>query len=924
MQTSEADVWAKRTKLYFLVVFLLFCGLAVGEAPQAAAHLPPYLEPLPQDSGSAGLKQTLRRLRNSGRLMMVTAHPDDEDGGVLTLQARGHGVRTVLMTLTRGEGGQNEIGTGLFDKLGVIRTLELLASARYYGTEQRFSRVADFGFSKTPEETFQNWGGKDVPLGDMVRVIRTFRPDVLVARFSGTDRDGHAHHQASAVLTKEAFRAAADPKRFPEQIQEGLQPWQPKKLYIGNVCPWRADTCPDENWSVRFDTGEQDPLLGMSYLQMAANGLGRQHTQGHFDFNVSPGPHYAFYKLIDSVLAKTTDAKGHEKDFFDGIDTSLPGLAARLGDQQNTVPWFRQALSMASGHLDDSISDLSALLADLDTLAYRLKDSELSLPSKNAALEYVSYLGGQSAHALNLALGVTLESGAVSPQAPGGPPPREKESFVSVSPGQKFQIVAKLHNPSKYWLTIQSAGLDHSDWILKSEADQVTIGPGEDYFANFLVKVPANAELTRPYWRRQNPLTDGANQVDMRYVTLPLPPPPLEVQIVYQLAGHRGIHSPAPDFLKRRGGEADTGRISSPIIAPYVDDHGVTRKLQLGVTPAYSLALEPSEQVVPSSDGKTTTAKLSIASNLAARAPGKLRLEVPSGWQAEPPEQPVELLNRGDKQAFSFRVVPSKSVEGRSDLQAVLEAGGNSYSEGYELVTRDDIGSFYFYRPAIQHVSIVDVNVPKDLKVAYIQGAGEDTPVVLAQVGMNITVVPAEKLAEEDLSQFGSIVLGVRAYDTQRDVVAQNAKLLKFVENGGTLVLEHNNDTSAFNSSHFTPYPVELGRSRVSVEQAPVKILRPDHPVFHYPNQITQKDFDGWVQERGLYFMSSWDDHFHPLISCHDPNEPDQEGGLLIAKYGKGTFIYSGYSFYRQLPAGVPGAVRLFVNLVSAGHEPQQ
>jgi LmbE family N-acetylglucosaminyl deacetylase len=924
MQTSEADVWPKRTKLYFLIFSLLFCALTVAQTPQSAANLPPYLDPLPQDTGDAGLKQTLRRLKNAGRLMMVTAHPDDEDGGVLTLQARGHGVRTVLMTLTRGEGGQNELGTGLFDKLGVIRTLELLASARYYGTEQRFSRVADFGFSKTPEETFQNWGGKDVPLADMVRVIRTFRPDVLVARFSGTDRDGHAHHQASAVLTREAFRAAADPNRFPEQLKEGLQPWQPKKLYIGNVCPWRANTCSDENWTVRFDTGEMDPLLGMSYLQMAANGLGHQHTQGHFDYTVTSGPHYAFYKLVDSVLPKTTGEKGHEKDFFDGIDTSLPSLAARLGDEQNTIPWFRQALSNASGHLGDSVGDLSAMLQGLDALGYRLDDPNLTLPAKGAALEYVSYADEQTAHALNLALGLTLEASAVAPQAPGGPPPPEKESFVSVSPGQKFQIVAKLHNSSKYWLTVQDARLDHSDWVLKSQAEQVTIGPGEDYFANFLVKVPATAALTRPHWRRENPLRDGANQVDSRYATLPLPPAALQVQIVYQLAGHRGLHSPAPDFLRRRGREPDTGRISSLIIAPFIDDHGVTRKLQLGVTPAYSLALEPSQQVVPSSDGKTATAKLSIASNLAVAAPGQLRLEVPSGWQAEPSRQAVAGFNRGDKQAFSFSVLPAKSVEGRSELEAVLAAGGKSYSEGYELITRDDIGSFYYYLPAVQHVSIVDVKVPADLKVAYIQGAGEDTPQVLSQVGMNLTALPAEKLADEDLSRFDSIVLGVRAYDTQKDVVANNAKLLKFVENGGTLVVEHNNDIATFNSSHFTPYPAELGRSRVSVEQAPVEILRPDHPVFHYPNEITQKDFEGWVQERGLYFMSSWDDHLQPLISCHDPNEPDQAGGLLIAKYGKGTYIYSGYSFYRQLPAGVAGAVRLFVNLVSAGHEHQR
>jgi len=671
MQTSEADVWPNRTKLYFLSVVLLSCALAAAQTPQPAASKPSYLDPLPQDNGDAGLKQTLRRLKNTGRLMMVTAHPDDEDGGVLTLQARGHGVRTVLMTLTRGEGGQNELGTGLFDKLGLIRTLELLASDRYYGIEQRFSRVADFGFSKTPDETFQNWGGKDVPLADMVRVIRTFRPDVLVARFSGTERDGHAHHQASAILTKEAFRAAGDPNRFPEQIKAGLEPWQPKKLYIGNVCPWRSSTCPDQDWTVRFDTGEVDPVLGLSYLQMAMNGLAHQHTQGHFDYTVPSGSHYAFYRLLDSVLPKTGDDKGHEKDFFDGIDTSLPSLADRLGDEQNKIPWFRQAMSKASGHLGDSVGELSALLQGFDVLESRLSDPELALSSKSAALDYVSYENQQTERALNLALGLRLEADAVLPQAPGGPPPPEKESLIRVSPGQKFQIVAKLHNPSKYWITIQSTRLDHSEWILKSEADQVTIAPGEDYFANFLVKVPPDAELSRPYWRRENSLTEGANEVDIRYETFPLPPAALNVEIIYQLAGHKGLHSPAPDFLKLHGAEPDTGRISSSIIAPYLDDQGMPRKLELRVTPAYSVALEPSEQVIPSSDGRTTTAKLSIGSNLASARPGQLRLEAPPGWQAEPPAQPVALLKRGDRQEFSFSVVPAKSIEGRSDLHQI-------------------------------------------------------------------------------------------------------------------------------------------------------------------------------------------------------------------------------------------------------------
>src|SRR6202140_4326039 len=303
-----------------------------------------YYEPLPQETGAAGLKLMLRRLQTTGRLMQVDAHPDDEDGGMLTLEARGKGVSTLLMTLTRGEGGQNELGSNLFDVLGVVRTLEVLASDRYYGVEQRFSRVADFGYSKTPEETFQKWQGHDIALADIVRVVRTFRPDVLIARFSGTERDGHGHHQASAILTKEAFRAAGDPKRFPEQIAEGLQPWQPKKLYIGNVCGFGASTCDAANYTVKLNPGKEDPLLGESYVQFAIEGLRHQRSQALGGVSLPKADRFAHYKLVDSVVESQKDSEGHEQDIFDGVDTTLPGLASRLGNEEIKVPWLRDEL----------------------------------------------------------------------------------------------------------------------------------------------------------------------------------------------------------------------------------------------------------------------------------------------------------------------------------------------------------------------------------------------------------------------------------------------------------------------------------------------------------------------------------------------------------------------------------------------------
>jgi hypothetical protein len=298
-------------------------------------------------------------------------------------------------------------------------------------------------------------------------------------------------------------------------------------------------------------------------------------------------------------------------------------------------------------------------------------------------------------------------------------------------------------------------------------------------------------------------------------------------------------------------------------------------------------------------------------------------LELPQGWRSEPEQFAADFNRRSEKKDFEFKVFPSGLQEGRTTIRAVLESDGEKYSEGYTLVTRADLGSFYYYQPALQRVSIVDVQAPHDLKIGYIMGAGDDIPTVLRQVGIDVTLIPAEKLANEDLSNYATIVVGIRAYDTQKDVVANNQKLLDFVSKGGTLLVQYNTGVGEFNSGKFTPYPAELTRARVSVEEAPVEVLAPEDPVFHDPNAITEHDFDGWVQERGLYFMSKWDDHFQPLLACQDPGEDAQKGGLLRARYGKGMYIYTGYAFFRQLPAGVPGAVRLYVNLLSAGHEKQ-
>ena len=877
---------------------------------------------LPQDQGDLGLRLMLRRLGTTARLMQTVAHPDDEDGGMLALESRGRGASVLLMTLNRGEGGQNKIGSNLSDVLGVLRTLELLAADEYYGVQERFSRVADFGFSKSADETFAKWGGHDVALGDMVRVIRTFRPDVLVARFSGTNRDGHGHHQASSILTQEAFRAAADPKRFPEQIAQGLEPWQAKKLYIGNVCGFGAVTCEDAKWTIKLNTGERSADLGESYVQFAMEGLRHQLSQGSANWTVDPGDRFTFYKLVDSIERAKLDKDGHEKDFFDGIDTSLPGLAERLGAEESRVPQLRKELGEIAARISEASAatkgtDSSAaaaplvkVLAGLERARIEVSKSGLGGVAKSDVLSRLEEKRDQAQTALNEALKVTLEAAVVPRADANSIVAKEVEALTTVSPGQEFMVAVDFRNGSKDRLFIDGLKLEvPQGWAtISDKMKRVAINPGDTMHVVFRLTVPKNASYTRPYWHRDSPETDSVNYIDdEKYVTLPFPPPVLRARAEYS-----GV-----------GGAETKSEIGATVVTKFVDESGAERARPLAVVPAFSIALEPGAQVISSHNGASSTVTVGVTRDISRKAEGVLRLELPAGWRSEPAQFAVNLARRAEKQDFQFKVFPAALQEGRAKVRAVLEADGEKFSEGYTLVTREDLGSFYYYQPAVQRVSIVDVQAPHALRIGYIMGAGDDIPAVLRQVGMDVTMISPDKLASEELSRYGTIVLGIRAYDTQKDVASNNKKLLDFVATGGTLVVQYNASVGDFNSGHFTPYSAELSRARVSVEESPVEILAPEDGVFHYPNEIRARDFDGWVQERGLYFMDKWDEHFKPLLSCHDPGEDAQKGGLLRAQYGKGTYIYTGYAFFRQLPAGVPGAVRLYVNLLSAGHEKQ-
>jgi LmbE family N-acetylglucosaminyl deacetylase len=907
--TARGHRFARRVGFSPKFLLLLTGAFLLTAVGQAGPETAPNFGPLPQDSGSAGLQLMLRRVSTTARLMHTTAHPDDEDGGMMTLESRGRGDTVLLLTLNRGEGGQNKVGSNLFDVLGVVRTLELTQSDRYYGVEQRFTRVADFGFSKSADETFQKWGGHEAGLADIVRVIRTSRPDVLVSRFQGTDRDGHGNHQASGILTREAFRAAADPNAFPEQIKEGLLPWQAKKFYFDNVCPFRSNECAPENYTVRLSTGEKDSLLGMTYIQFAMEGLRHQLSQGAGGWSIDAGPHYAFYRLVESVLPPTKDKDGHEQDFFDGIDTTLPGLASRLGANEAKVPYLRPALVKLQADVEDArkaaASDpakaaqpLLLGLRDANALIARVNEEKTLAPiEQRELLVNLRAKSEQFQQAANLALGLSLR---VTVDAATGANP--EDAFMAV-PGHSFNVTVQLRNSTPGALAIRDVELDlPAGWQAAATSSKVpNLAPQQVISAQFRVTVPESAAYSRPYWHRDDPEKDGLNTVDdARYATLPFAPPPLQAHLSYTANGFEGaVHG--------------IGTVS------FKDSAGHEQRRALAVGPPFSISIDPISQVIPAGERTPRQVKVEVKSGTPDGAAATVRLAAPTGWEVAPASQRITFDRIGETKNCDFSVKPSTGGEGRYTLKASLEFKEKSYSEGYTVVTRDDLDTLYYYQPAVQKVSVVDVKIPSRLKVGYIMGAGDDIPTVLRQVGLDVTAIPAEKLAGEDLGRYDTIVLGIRAYDTQKDVVANNKKLLDFVSSGGTLLVQYETDVGNFNGGSFTPYPATLARGRVSVEEAPVEILAPENRIFHFPNQISARDFDGWVQERGLYFMQSWDSKFTPLLASHDPGEDSLKGGLLVAPFGKGTYIYTGYAFFRQLPAGVPGAVRLYVNLLSAG-----
>jgi len=852
----------------------------------------------PLDAGAAGAWQKIRKLQTTASAMHTTAHPDDEHGGVLVMLSRGQGARLALLTLNRGESGDNAIGSELFDGVGLIRTEELLIADQYYGVDrQYFTSVVDYGFSKRLEEALDKWGRENV-LRDVVRVIRMDRPLVLIARFQGNKRDGHGNHQTAGLITQEAFKAAGDPKMFPEQIAEGLQPWQPLKVYMGGVRE-------NEDWTIRVDTGTYDPVLGDSYQTVARRGLSYQRSQTSGNFSARPGPSVSYYKRLQSVV----DAPAKETTFFDGIDTTIPGMYRTL---RKTAPAHAGALlgaidgEVKSAAQTFTMTDPSAAAPALARALAATRAAAKALASDSDVAYMLRVKEAQIQEAIGASLGIafTAVAQAAGTEEPAGP----FAAFASpaamppVVPGQPFEVKTLFTNRSAVAVTSPKITLAaQNGWTVKAEgAAPARAAANAPIALEFAVTVPDNAPLTRPYFTR-----------------------PSIQEPRYAVADKAQMHRPSTDAVLSAVASYEVGGVPVEVRVPVTRlepnlPYGTDTHV-LAVVPAIAVTLSPSQAVLPlAAPDKKIKLRAELMNNRDGKTDGMLTLRVPAGWTVEPAVQPFQFARAGERAFYSFTVsVPS--VEDREyKIEAVATAGGREYREGYDVIQHRDLETRYLYRPSSVSVKGADVKIAPGLKVGYVMGVGDDVPSAVAQLGVDVQLLGPQELASADLSKFDAIMTGTRAYAVREDLKTYNRRLLDYVKDGGNLIVLYNTP-SEFAPSQYAPFPGELPRNteEVSEEDSPVEILAPNDPVFNTPNKITTADFDKWVEQRGSKFWSTWDSAYTPMLSTWDQGQAPQKGGWLHAKYGTGHYTYFAYAFHRQLPYGVTGAYRLLANLLS-------
>lgn len=877
---------------------LLSAALAAGAAVPLLSQSPT----LPQDSGASGVWQHLQRLGTTASAMHTTAHPDDEHGGVITRVSRKEGARLALLTLNRGESGDNAIGPELFDGLGLIRTEELLTADAYYGVDtQYFTTVVDYGYSKRLDEALEKWGKENV-LRDVVRIIRMNRPYVLIARFQGNERDGHGNHQTAGLITQEAFKAAGDPKQFPEQIRDGLRPWQPLKVYMGGVRD-------NEDWTIRVDSGEYASWLGDSYNNFARLGLSFQRSQTSGRLRYTYGPVPGYYKRVGSVI----DGPAREESFFDGIDTTIPGLFKALRRPEPA------GAAAALGAIDAAVKEAVAAYSTADpaatvpALARGLRATRAAITSLAAEPDAVFLLNvkeRQFTEAINAAAGVVLEAFAVPANTPEPTGPfamfAPAPTMSAVVPGQTFDVRTTF-SARGVGVALDGIRIDaERGWMVKGDAGARPLAVNEVAATMFSVTLAEDVRLSsKPYFGRDSIRDSRYDLRDPSQFGRPESTPPATAVARYTVDG---VPVEARAVVSRREAKLPFGHVDR----------------ELRVVPAVALTLTPDNAIIPlSAEKKAVPMEVNLLNNVEGRNAGRLTLRVPSGWRVEPAAHEFTFARAGERAIYAFTVTATTLEPKPVRVEAIATVGGKDYAEGYHLIDYRDLGLRYLYAPSAATVRGIDVKTVPGLNVGYVMGVGDQVPDGIRQLGYSVTLLGAGDLATADLGQYDAIMTGTRAYAVREDLKTYNQRLLDYVRTGGNLIVLYN--TQEFDPKQFAPFPAELPQraEEVSEEDSPLRILAPQHQAFTWPNRIGDADFLDWVEQRGSKFWTTWDKAYTPMVESYDRGQDPQRGGWLHARYGSGSYTYFAYAFHRQLPYGVPGAYRLLANVLALGKTPE-
>ena len=825
----------------------------------------------PPEPDAARIQLALRRLGVVGRVLYVAAHPDDENTSLLAYLRNNALVRAGYLSMTRGDGGQNLVGAEQGPELGLIRTQELLAARRIDGAEQWFTRARDFGFSKSPDETMRIWGRAEV-LSDVVTVIRRFRPDVIITRFPPEKTDTHGHHTASAMLAVEAFRAAADPKYSPEELVDGTAPWQARRL-LWNKSSWNLKPGEDLSSFIKLDVGGFNPLLGVSMGELAADSRSMHKSQG-FGVARARGPIVEYFKVLDEAPGEAPGAKRGAGGkggvgLFADVDLSWDRWGRRKGTAR------LRALTDKVARAFDPLKPVASIpaLLEIDRALDAVPDLSLRAQKKAEVADLVLACAG-----------LFVEANAAEAQ---------------VAPGRELAVTASVVNRSSAEVRLDEVRFPFADAVVvgKPVARETTAAAGAPLDTKQTLHVPTNAPPSTPYWLDAPPTAGLYRVADPKMIGAPESEPSLRATFALTIGGRAFTVTRAVEY-----------KWTDPVMGE--------RTRPVEITPLVSVRPDAGVLMFPDAGPRP------LSVHLVAGAPGVtgvVRPDLPPGWTVEPASAPFSLATKGAEATVTFRVRPAVTGAAAGTLRVAAEVDGVSYVRGVVHIEHAHI-------PIQTWLADADVRlVPLALatggtKLGYFPGPGDEVPASLRRVGYDVTLLDDAALTPASLARFDAVVTGVRAFNTSERLRAAHAALMAYVDAGGTLVVQYNtNNRLAPLSVPIGPWPFEIGQHRVTDEMAAVTFTRAAHPAVTTPNALGPRDFEGWIQERGLYFAETWDPRYQTVLSIHDPDEKPLAGSILWGRSGKGTFIYTGLAFFRELPAGVPGAYRLFANLLAGG-----